>query len=134
MCSKCNLYYLGQTQNSIKIRISNHLSDIRKYRQTPVSLHFNKPDHSLNDFVFFPFLSNKSWKLDKRLEKENKYIFKFNTLEPNGLNISKSGTKLKYIVIPYRGNKSIPNILLNNRTNDYKISFTLGNKFRKIFS
>ena len=42
-CSDCRLGYVGETGNSFKIRITQHLSDIRNQRPTKVARHFH-PD------------------------------------------------------------------------------------------
>jgi hypothetical protein len=49
-CRKCLKQYVGQTSRTLAERINNHLSCIRKHKNNPISLHFNMPDHSLNDF------------------------------------------------------------------------------------
>ena len=45
-CVICNKQYVGQTKRQFKIRISEHLADIRHKRDTTVALHFNKELHT----------------------------------------------------------------------------------------
>jgi len=49
-CRKCSKQYVGQTSMALCDRINNHLSCIRKNKDTPISLHFNTINHSINDF------------------------------------------------------------------------------------
>jgi peptide-methionine (R)-S-oxide reductase len=50
-CKLCNQNYVGQTTSPIKSRISAHLSNIRKFKNTSIAKHFNSPGHIvLRDF------------------------------------------------------------------------------------
>ena len=51
-CTRCDLQYVGETSCRLAERINNHLSSIRLHKPTPLSLHFNQPDHSLRDIRF----------------------------------------------------------------------------------
>jgi hypothetical protein len=44
-CQMCNVLYIGQTRSAIKTRLSAHLSNIRKMKNTSISRHFNAHDH-----------------------------------------------------------------------------------------
>jgi hypothetical protein len=44
-CQLCNILYVGQTRSAIKTRLSAHLSNIRKFKDTSVSRHFNSQGH-----------------------------------------------------------------------------------------
>ena len=45
-CRTCGAQYTGQTSNTLRTRINNHKSSIRKHDTTqPVSKHFNLPNH-----------------------------------------------------------------------------------------
>lgn len=47
-CDKCNhTQYVGQTQQTLKLRFNQHFSNIRKNTGTLVTHHFNKQHHSL---------------------------------------------------------------------------------------
>lgn len=48
-CNKCRKQYVGQSSRPLADRINNHLSCIRTHKQTPISIHFNLPNHSIND-------------------------------------------------------------------------------------
>jgi hypothetical protein len=47
-CTTCYQQYVGQTKRQFKIRIGEHLADIRHKRETPVALHFNRELHTVN--------------------------------------------------------------------------------------
>ena len=51
MCSKCDSgNYIGETSNRLRLRLNNHKKSIRdNCRGFPVAVHFNQPDHSLNN-------------------------------------------------------------------------------------
>ena len=56
---------------------------------TTVAEHFNSKGHSMNDFSFMPIDKiNNNW---KRLLKETEWMYKLNTVLPDGMN-----TKLLY--------------------------------------
>jgi hypothetical protein len=44
-CQHCNVVYVGQTRGQLKCRISAHLSNIRKFKNTSMARHFNSPGH-----------------------------------------------------------------------------------------
>ena len=67
---KCNLFYIGESYRSAKIRILEHLKSIKKfkdnlgkslcnyYKCSEVSIHFNIIGHKIEDFYFYLFKSN----------------------------------------------------------------------------
>jgi hypothetical protein len=44
-CQHCNQIYVGQTRGTLKARLSAHLSNIRRFKNTSIARHFNGPDH-----------------------------------------------------------------------------------------
>lgn len=66
-CSKCNLFYIGESSKMIKQRISQHLLSISSFSKnlnrslsnfdhsSPVAEHFARNDHTLDNFSFFVF-------------------------------------------------------------------------------
>ena len=85
-CLQCNLHYIGQTMNPLRIRLGQHLSDIRLEKPTSVANHFN--EHRGTDlhhlFRIAPILYVPD--LEKRKCLEMKFINLFKTLSPMGLN------------------------------------------------
>lgn len=48
-CTKCHQQYVGETSRSLADRLTDHRSCIRLNKTTPLALHFNKHNHSLED-------------------------------------------------------------------------------------
>ena len=49
-CDRCNMQYVGETENALHIRMNGHRSDITtKKLDKPVAAHFNQPNHSYED-------------------------------------------------------------------------------------
>jgi hypothetical protein len=46
-CKTCNQQYIGQTIRQFKIRIGEHLADIKHKRDTPIATHFNTVSHTV---------------------------------------------------------------------------------------
>ena len=48
-CTKCSIQYVGETENTLRVHLTSHRSDIRhKCTEKPVARHFNLVDHSIN--------------------------------------------------------------------------------------
>jgi hypothetical protein len=89
-CLKCNAFYIGQTSKMIKIRIYQHIRDIKKFKlfqfDKPVALHFNLKGHNYNDDLrFFIFRNNLNHKKG-RLNIETQLIHFFLLLNVEILN------------------------------------------------
>ena len=53
-CTKCNEQYVGETENTLHIRMNGHRSGIKHLRlEKPVASHFNSEGHSLENFSIF---------------------------------------------------------------------------------
>ena len=56
ICLKCDLFYIGETGDTLEKRISQHLNHIRKfkafekYHEKEVAKHFRRTGHSLKYF------------------------------------------------------------------------------------
>lgn len=95
-CKICGFIYVGETGETLRLRISNHLSKIRTKSDTPVSNHFNSLNHSISDFNFIgiDFCTD----VIKRRNLEYKYIRKLN---PPLNNLSCNIPKCVYATFPY---------------------------------
>ena len=85
-CKKCNIQYVGQTQQKCSQRMNKHKFDIKHFPDiiTAVSEHFNSPGHSIKDFSFMPIDKvTGNW---KRLMKETSWMHRLGTVCPFGLN------------------------------------------------
>lgn len=88
-CKTCLIQYIGETGTSIRKRMNLHKSHIRRHVNGPVSRHFNSVGHKgLSDFNFIVLQGGFRSARDRK-NKESEFIYKFNTLEPKGLNNSK---------------------------------------------
>ena len=86
-CAKCNkAQYVGQTQNSLRERFYLHRSHINKNVGTPLTLHFNDSNHTLEDMRCIVIESVNRFSLDERLKRESFWISKLKTIFPYGLN------------------------------------------------
>ena len=47
ICSKCQKQYVGETGKKLKIRITEHLCNIRKHTNTIIGLHLNTLGHTI---------------------------------------------------------------------------------------
>ncbi len=84
-CKKCRKQYVGETGRFLRIRLKEHLADITHNRATPISLHFNLPDHNIQDFNFIGIENLHSNSLFYRRLREVFWIIKLCTFSA-GLN------------------------------------------------
>jgi len=133
-CVKCLKLYVGETKQTLKQRITQHISSIKQQTGTPVSQHFNSPGHNLNDFSFFGLQSNNGWSDSKRKNVENFWIAKLNTLSLFGLNKDLNNYPTKYITLPFKGPNSTPNSLRQYLGENIKPCFTTGSPLKVTFN
>ena len=102
-CEDCNIKYVGKTRSQLKVRLRQHLSDIKTFKNTSVADHFNYDCQSKNNIANLiiyavqqiPTLENSNQIEKKLLKAENQWIEMLNTLEPNGLNKNMNKDKEK---------------------------------------
>ena len=88
-CKRCNMQYIGQTNQKVSKCMNSHRFDINNYDDqgyaTNVALHFNLDSYSLDDFRFVPIdiVNNET----DRLCKETYWIHELDTLHPKGMNL-----------------------------------------------
>jgi hypothetical protein len=85
-CNRCGFQYVGQTTNPFKVRISQHIGDIRRKEDTSVATHFNSTLHSERD-VTMQVIEHASRVTSERLLLERTWIAILNTTFPCGLNV-----------------------------------------------
>ena len=90
-CTVCKQQYVGQTKRQFKIRIGEHLADIRHSRDSPVSLHFNKDLHNVNSLrceIIKTLKGDSETDKSKSLRdrREQFWIHQLQTKHPNGMN------------------------------------------------
>ena len=99
-CSKCNKFYIGETKNALRVRLNQHINDIKHCRDTSVSNHFNGQGHDLErDFHINPIMKAPETSYRKYLE--SRIIRKFNTEHPQGLNIREDGIVRNHAIVPF---------------------------------
>ena len=87
-CKRCNMQYVGQTNQKVSKRMNSHRFDINNYDcesyASNVASPFNSDSHSIADFSFLPIdVVNDEM---TRLCKETYWIHKLDTLYPKGMN------------------------------------------------
>jgi hypothetical protein len=133
-CRRCNKRYVGETGNSLKQRISQHVSSIKLKYDNPISLHFNSSDHSIDDLSFFGLISNSQWKQQTRRSKEATWIKKLNTFIPNGLNNNISEHVNRYVTVPFIGCHSVPQTLSTILHDNIRTTYNTGTPLRVFFN
>ena len=87
-CKRCNMQYVGQTNQQVSKRMNSHRFDINNFDSqgyaSNVALHINSYPHSIADFSFLPIDVVKDEMT--RLCKETYWIHKLDTLHPKGMN------------------------------------------------
>jgi len=86
-CTKCDKKYVGETRNSIRMRMWQHKYNIvnKKEIQTPLVRHFIL--HGFQALRIAGIQSNITWTTKERRAKERQWIHWLGTKEPNGLNV-----------------------------------------------
>ena len=90
-CTICKQQYVGQTKRQFRIRIGEHLADIRHKRDSPVALHFNKDTHTVSALrceIIESLKGNPEEDTSKALRdrREQFWIHQLQTKHPNGIN------------------------------------------------
>jgi hypothetical protein len=96
-CSKCSIFYIGESSRTVSIRLNEHIKNIQRFRDnlekyiatlsstSETAIHFNRKGHSLNDFRFAVFDINLDD--EKRWSTETDLINLFKTLKIPILNV-----------------------------------------------
>ena len=84
-CNLCFKQYVGQTSTSLAERLNNHLSCIRKNKNTPISIHFNQQNHSIKNINIIAIEQNQSSTQQLNI-KERFWQDTLRTFHPLGLN------------------------------------------------
>lgn len=87
-CFRCGKQYIGETSNSIRTRMWQHRYNIKKRKEihTPLVKHFLL--HGLQALRVAGIQGNSCWTHKQRKSVERQWIYKLQTKEPLGLNIS----------------------------------------------
>ena len=94
-CRKCNMQYVGKSETKFNIRLNNHRKDSYnpKNDTIPACIHYSKNNHDFNRDAMFTILEKikdetlpPERKRKILMKRENFWITKLKTLQPNGLN------------------------------------------------
>lgn len=84
-CTQCNIIYVGQTKNTLRQRLKQHLYNIQKNNLNSYLVkHFQI--HKASNLRITGLESNLLWSTPQRKRIELSWIKKLNTWFPNGLN------------------------------------------------
>ena len=96
-CANCSQRYIGQTGRTLATRIKEHLYGIRTNKDHNVSRHFSVCGIESFRFTGIDVVTN----LSRRLLKENKWIQRYDSLHPNGLNERLNKSKQITCILPH---------------------------------
>ena len=90
-CRRCKIQYVGKCETAFNIRLNNHRKDSKRNDTIPASKHFNGHDHNFSRDARFTLIEqikneNQNNITETLKKRENFWIKKLNTLQPNGLN------------------------------------------------
>lgn len=85
-CRKCNIQYVGETSRNLTQRLTDHRSNVKTKKITPISLHFNSPGHSPYDIFAIPIEKIRNNNVTARRQREQFWQKKLGTKKPWGLN------------------------------------------------
>ena len=90
-CSTCNSQYVGETKREFKVRIKEHLADIKHHRDTPVARHVHTHQPSAQGISYqvleiLPQNPDNPETTPKRRIREMFWIHQLRTMHPHGLN------------------------------------------------
>jgi tripartite motif-containing protein 2/3 len=85
-CTKCNIQYVGETNQTLRDRLNNHLSNIKTKKITPIANHFNTTEHKISDLVIQPVDEPPENNEETRRKLERLWMKRLETIHPHGLN------------------------------------------------
>lgn len=103
-CNICPATYIGETGNTLRTRVNQHRSDTLHQKDTPVSKHFNLPNHCWANFMITilqsgPFTDNAI--LEPIYRRNMESIWMSQLRSPHSLNIKDTSANILPFVIPY---------------------------------
>jgi hypothetical protein len=85
-CTECSIQYVGETHGALRDRLNGHRSDIKTKKHTPIGIHFNSTNHSINNVQIIPIEILNTDNINFRRSREFYWQLRIGTIFPNGLN------------------------------------------------
>jgi hypothetical protein len=86
-CNRCHLQYVGETSRPLADRLRDHLSCIRTHKDSAVGVHFNQPQHSIDDISITGVeTSPRTSNAEYRKIRESAWNVLLQTSHPHGIN------------------------------------------------
>ena len=85
-CLRCKMQYVGETGRSLCERFAQHKFAVTSHLATPIGIHFNSSNHSLNDLSILPIELCNSADVNTRRQREQYWQQTLGTIYPTGLN------------------------------------------------
>ena len=133
-CEQCIIGYVGETKNTFRTRINQHLSDIRLKKDTLVAEHVNKGECSGASYAVVLLETFQPTQIDnmdksQRLQNERRWSQRCFTYHPHGLNQIPIplDTPLIPLVLPY--SSSATEIMARARNMYAKLQTVFPGKF-----
>lgn len=84
-CQYCKLVYVGETGRVLKVRIMEHVNNIKKGKiHTNLYAHFQL--HGIQHFKYIGVEHNPLWSKNQRIRREGQIIVDLSSISPEGLN------------------------------------------------
>ena len=85
-CTKCNIQYVGETGNPLRVRMNAHRYCIKSNKNTPIGIHFNSKNHNISNFKIMPIEKITNLNINDRRAREYYWQLALGTIFPTGLN------------------------------------------------
>lgn len=85
-CKQCGAQYVGETGNTILVRMTQHKYNIVRGKETDTYLVQHFREHRWNSFSVMVLQTNPQWSVSLRKRTEKIWIQKLGTAHPQGLN------------------------------------------------
>ena len=85
-CELCDKLYVGETSRTFETRVSEHVADVGRKRNTPVAKHFRSQGHSIRDLSALCLWQVTTDDLERK-RRESRIIAQLGTVTPRGMNI-----------------------------------------------
>jgi hypothetical protein len=113
-CRVCNIQYVGETSRSLAVRLTEHRSNIKTNKDTPIGHHFNSVGHNETDIQaiaiehissttdtmdqedFEAYLDSYCTDMNNRRTREKYWQILLGTIHPQGLNCMRTDINIEH--------------------------------------